>query len=433
MRTALLDPPPVSRPPSGVDELRRLSDAELLAGQRRWVIAQRQATVGVARYAAEIARRSRHELGHSGLAQRSGARSPEQFVQRLAGVTADEAAALVRVGLSLEASGSPVTEALLAGDISLRSADAITAGLGAPSQAVTAEALDEAARALLVEAPDASVARTAQNARALRDALDGAAVADREEHLRQRRYLRLIPQLDGMTRVSGLLDPESAAIVTAAFDEVSSPRRGGPRFIDPAAQQHARRILDDPRTTDQLLADALVELVRIATAADQGTVFVQRRPAVQLRVDVAALETGAGSAVLDGQAVAVSVASAKRNVCASGFTPILFRGGDAIDVGRSQRFHTSRQRIALAARDGGCRFPLCDRPPSWCEAHHATPWGEGGETTLENGILLCRFHHHTVHAQGWSIRPDDAAGFLAIPPSGDPRPLLPMPPRRWSA
>jgi hypothetical protein len=210
---------------------------------------------------------------------------------------------------------------------------------------------------------------------------------------------------------------------------VIAPRRGGPRFVDPVAVERAQRIDDDPRTTEQLLADAFVEMVRIAGAADEGKVFSQRRPAVQLQVDRAEFDSGCGGAHLEGQTVAVSMRTAHRWACACGRVPILFDGTDPIDVGRAQRTFTARQRIALAARDGGCRFPGCDRPPSWTEAHHADEWDEDdGPTDLINGILLCRFHHLMIHDQGWHIERRGST-FVAIPPPGSGHAELQMPSR----
>jgi hypothetical protein len=85
--------------------------------------------------------------------------------------------------------------------------------------------------------------------------------------------------------------------------------------------------------------------------------------------------------------------------------PILFdRDGQVVNVGRDHRLFTHRQRIGLAARDGGCVWPGCDRPPSWCEAHHIDEWdAHHGHTNIADGVLLCRFHHLLVHDRGWRI------------------------------
>jgi len=81
----------------------------------------------------------------------------------------------------------------------------------------------------------------------------------------------------------------------------------------------------------------------------------------------------------------------------------------------------------LAVRDGGCRFPGCDRPVSWCEAHHVVPWADGGATALSNLVLLCWRHHHDfAHHPKWHLKllpdstvevtkPDDT-GMSSRPP-----------------
>ena len=109
--------------------------------------------------------------------------------------------------------------------------------------------------------------------------------------------------------------------------------------------------------------------------------------------------------------------------------PILFdQSGEVLDVGREQRTFTRRQRIALAARDGGCRFPGCDRPASWTEAHHIVEWSRGGCTDVADGILLCKHHHLLIHNNGWRIERERADYFLLPPIDHDPlRRRIPMP------
>lgn len=399
------------------DDLAALSHAELKQRIERFAAIRRLVDARTARLSAEIARRSTRELGYDGLAQSHSVRSPEQLVEKLTGVPLSEARALVRVGELIEHdTGLPaVAEAVAAGDISIHAADAISSGLGEPSEAVGTETLAAAAELLVDLAPDTPVRRLAVRARELRDGLDAAGVADRERLMRDRRSVRTHHRTDGMLRLVGLFDPESAAIITAAFDQVTSPRRGGPRFIDPDDQARAQRIIDDPRTTEQLLADALVDMVRIAGAADPGTVFAQRRPAVIVHVDHRDLETGEGAAHIEGQTAAVSINTVKRLACSYGAEFVLFDGSRPLELGRSTRRYTDAQRTALAARDGGCPWGDCDRPPSWTEAHHIDEWAEGGHTNVSTGILLCRFHHLLVHNQGWKIRVQGSE-LVAIPP-----------------
>ena len=77
--------------------------------------------------------------------------------------------------------------------------------------------------------------------------------------------------------------------------------------------------------------------------------------------------------------------------------------GAPLDVGRTERLFTPAIRKGLVVRDGGCAYPGCGRPVSWCDAHHITPWSEGGSTCIDNGVLLCRLHHTAIHHGGWKV------------------------------
>jgi hypothetical protein len=388
-------------------DLATLDDRQLLDRQGTLAAARRRIDAELAAVAAEIAYRSRRELGHEGLAQRLGARTAERLVQQVARVSARDAGVMVRVG----ALSGPVGSAVADGSLSLDAADAI--------RAISTPALEEQ---LIQDAADLPPDRLAAHARRLRDDLDRDGVAAREEDLRERRYLHLVPQPDGMTRVSGLLDPESAAIVSAAVDAATSPRRGV-RFVDPADRARDEALAStDQRTLEQIAADALVELVRIGCTAGSDEVLGAHRPAVRVHVTLADLDRRAGSGELEGQTGAVSIATVERQACATGIVPILFdAAGQPLDVGRDQRLFTARQRIALAARGGGCRFPGCERPPSWCEAHHIEHWyRDEGCTDVADGVLLCRHHHLLVHNNGWRIARAGARYAVVPPPSIDP-------------
>ena len=75
-----------------------------------------------------------------------------------------------------------------------------------------------------------------------------------------------------------------------------------------------------------------------------------------------------------------------------------------IDLGRSTRTVSPRQRELLAVRDQHCRFPGCERPASWCDAHHVQPWEHGGATDLDNLVMLCRRHHRLLHKRRRGFR-----------------------------
>jgi hypothetical protein len=228
-----------------------------------------------------------------------------------------------------------------------------------------------------------------------------------------------------MTRLTALLDPESAAIVTNAVDTVLSPRRGGPRFVDSSDAARAVALDADARTTEQLAVDTLVDIVELAIRAsgspiDPVRLFGTRSPAVRVHVPLETLVTGEGATRLEGQDALVSAATAARHVCTSGILPVLFRGAEAIDAGRTHRLHSPRQRTALAAQWGGCAWHGCTRPPAMTEVHHIVRWN-GGNTTLGNGVPLCRFHHLQLHNGGWRIEAGPSpTRHRLIPPPGHP-------------
>ncbi|MET4781378.1 DUF222 domain-containing protein [Glaciihabitans sp. UYNi722] len=222
---------------------------------------------------------------------------------------------------------------------------------------------------------------------------------------------------DGMVTLSGLLDPESAALVTDAFDIVTSPRRGGPRFVDSAERAHADELLADERSTEQIMLDALVGMVKIAGIVDDGVLFGGKRPAVRVLVSERSLARWMGHGRIEGQPDPVSIETIERYSCDTGILPIAFDDdGACLNVGREHRLFTAKQRVALAARDGGCMWPDCQRPPSWTEAHHIDHWHrDQGETNVADGVLLCRHHHMLLH-DNWREIERQGAGYVLIPP-----------------
>jgi hypothetical protein len=105
-----------------------------------------------------------------------------------------------------------------------------------------------------------------------------------------------------------------------------------------------------------------------------------------------------------GDRTPIGPATARRLACDATVLPaVLGSAGQVLDLGRSTRLVTPPLRRALVLRDGGCRFPGCDRPPEWTDGHHLVPWARGGPTDLANMILLCRHHHVLVHEGGWRI------------------------------
>ncbi|MGH3992610.1 MAG: DUF222 domain-containing protein, partial [Pseudonocardiaceae bacterium] len=190
--------------------------------------------------------------------------------------------------------------------------------------------------------------------------------------------------------LEGWLDAEHGATVRSLIEQLA-----------------ARHPTDDgesgTRSVPQRQADALIELCDRARATDEFPNTAGERPHLTVTIDWDALRTGLGTATLDyGQLI--SAGDARRIACDCKLIPVVM-GSDSepLDVGRAMRTVPLGIRRALIARDRGCSFPGCNRPPRVCDAHHALHWADGGETSVANCCLLCEMHHQQVHHQGWDI------------------------------
>ena len=384
-----------------------LSDPDFLAAVQSIEQAGRAVDSARALAAAELARRSDPALGYAGLAVREGYRTPDRMIAILTGSSRAAAAQRLRVGAAMSE--------LSLGSLPIDQADVIARTLAElPDSPARGAAVDQ----LLSAAKETDANTLAIHARAAREALEEPSALDAETALRSQRYLRIGPEIDGLRRLSGVLDPESAAVVVSAFDAVTSPRRGGPRFVE--SEIAAAELAADERSDDQLRVDALVDLIRVASAVGDKPVLGAARPAVRVVFAARDLERD-GFAQLEGVAAPISAATARRIACDAGMLPVVLGTyGEVLDLGRTARVFSPAQRIALAVRDGGCRWPGCDRPPSWCEAHHLDEWSHGGATDLNNGVLLCRHHHLLIHNNGWKVLRSENGLTVRPPAAVDP-------------
>lgn len=411
-----------------------------------------------AQHAAQLARRSRHELGHSGLAARHGFASPAKFLQAVTKVTAREAAQLVSIGVAIaeadsvrelqesgvsEVAGTPVevpwdaviSDAASSGAIGVDCADALRRGLGSPTETVTGRMLGTLAEQLILERSTLDPDRMFKAARIERELIDLDSVKATQQQLYIRGGLRLFPQPDGMWRLSGHVDPESAAILTTALDPYTSPRRGGPRFTTTDGILRAKAIVDDPRSTERLALDGLLELVKLGAGVDPTKMQPRLRALVKLVKVVTAVTTvertqsdgtpmniaAPGFGVIENSGDLVSAATIHRLLCDGDSIEMAFdESGKPLNLGRTSRLYDRRQREALAVRDGGCLWPECDRPPAFTEAHHTTHWNrDRGRTDIDDGVLLCRFHHLQLHNNHWEITRRGSEFWLTSPPAID--------------
>ncbi len=116
-----------------------------------------------------------------------------------------------------------------------------------------------------------------------------------------------------------------------------------------------------------------------------------------------------GRAVTTVDGAAVDELAAAVLLCDSVVRPFqVDEKGRVLWGGRRHRTITHAQRAALAIRDGGCVFPGCDAPPSWCDGHHVEWWRDSGPTDIDNLVLLCRRDHTRAHHDEWTLEPTPA-------------------------
>jgi hypothetical protein len=401
-----------------------LTDDELILATRQLSESRASVEAAATRLAAEVARRSAPELASGGLAQRSGFRTPERMLQKLTLSTGREASATMKTARLLVDSTAepwlaPVIAAHSAGSISVAALSAIPAGLGMPNSAVSSDQLLAAAGRLAADALTVEPDDLRLRAQSIRDGLDFEGIAIREHERRQQRSLRIFATENGMGRLVWSMDPETFVAVKDLYDRAASPKLGGVRFGEPGAAQHAESILTDTRTPEQLASDVFVDLLRVGSDADSSQLLGSGAPVVKVTTTQRCRDARAGRGYFEGNSSAISVETVERLACeASELLVQLDDSGRLIDAARESRLYSARQREALAVRDGGCLFPDCSRPPSWCEAHHVKFWArDRGKTEVDNGVLLCRHHHLLIHNNGWEIQQGKTGERWLIPPA----------------
>jgi Domain of unknown function (DUF222)/HNH endonuclease len=257
-------------------------------------------------------------------------------------------------------------------------------------------------RPLLELALENSVSRFAQDCTHARHQADAAAVlAEQVDAVRYRR-LELIHCEGGGLAIRGLLDPVGGATLRVALAPLTTPIGEG-----------------DDRSRERRYADALVELAHHALDHGFLTDTGGQRTHLQLTASVETVVglQGAPGGDLEFAGV-VPAATVQRLACDASIRRVLLGPDSAvIDVGRALRVPAGATRAALRVRDGGCVWPGCDRPSSWTNAHHVVHWSHGGDTNLENMVLLCHRHHWSVHEGGWQLVSTEGRRVLAIPPS----------------
>ncbi|MCP2200686.1 HNH endonuclease signature motif containing protein [Lentzea flava] len=211
----------------------------------------------------------------------------------------------------------------------------------------------------------------------------------------------------GDWKLAATLDALTGAKFATLLDPLAKPR--------PATDEGP-----DPRSLDERQGDALAELIDLMLRADQLPEHGGEPVTLTLTMAYRDLAEQTGHAVLDnGERIPAD--QVRQLACSAGIIPMVMGGrSQPLDVGRRSRLFTAGIRRALVARDHGCAFPGCSRPPKHCDAHHIHHWADGGDTRIDNGVLLCRHHHTLIHRSGWEVKIEHGLPVFYAPTWLDP-------------
>ncbi len=192
-----------------------------------------------------------------------------------------------------------------------------------------------------------------------------------------------------LAQLDAMLDPALAARLKATL----------------AATARASRTPDDGRTHGERSADAFEQVLqRGMQSTEQPATPDARRARATVTV---ALETllglpGHGQALLARFGL-IPTTTAQHLSCDALVSLVLTHGDRVLNVGRTHRTVTGRQRTALAAMFDRCAMPGCQVPFADCDIHHLWWWHLAGPTDLDLQVPLCGAHHRRLHDGDYSL------------------------------
>jgi hypothetical protein len=224
--------------------------------------------------------------------------------------------------------------------------------------------------------------------------------ADRDdEERRAERNVYLEASFDGMWLGQMTLDPISGTIVSNQLKRLEKDLFAADWVEAKERLGREPKVDELKRTAGQRRADALVEMAtRSATAPADGL-----RP-VPLFSILVGYETLYGRICEIENGIVLAPGTLMPYMEAAYFERAVFAPGNRIDVSVRSRFFTGGTRRALELRDRMCTHPYCYEPADNCEADHVETWASGGQTTQENGRLLCAFHNRMRNQREQSVR-----------------------------
>ncbi|MFK7893535.1 MAG: DUF222 domain-containing protein [Granulosicoccus sp.] len=279
-------------------------------------------------------------------------------------------------------------------------------------RALTRIATPENERQLAADALSMTASAIERMARQYRNTQTSSDIEDEDERAKRhydRRYLLIRQDDNGMVRINASLPPlEGAAIVKSLA-----------RAEDEILQQIDVEQLEQPVSGTQRRADSLALMAMKHMAAESVDVRMADRYQVIIHVDAATLHQtkdqpgpdcrchvdstepkSLRAYIEDGPAIAAS--TARRLVDDCSVLAVVEAEGEPLSIGRKTRKWPQAISRAIHIRDKCCQFPGCDSTRH-LQLHHIQHWVDGGETSIENGVSMCGFHHRLIHERKYKV------------------------------
>jgi Domain of unknown function (DUF222) len=247
-----------------------------------------------------------------------------------------------------------------------------------------------------------------------------------DEDRARRRGLTMTKQdVDGMSRLSGWVNPELRATLEAIWAKLAAPGMCNPAdqnsIIDGAASEDAVR--RDTRSNAQRAHDGLNAALRSVLASGELGQHNGLPATIIVSTTLKEIEAASGKALTGGRTLlpmsdVIRLASHAHHYLA------IFDKGKPIALYHTKRLASPGQRIVLYAKDRGCTRPGCDVPGYWSEVHHVDQWAATHRTDVDKLTLACTPDHKLLE-KGWKTRKRADGDTEWIPPPhldrGQPR------------
>ena len=245
---------------------------------------------------------------------------------------------------------------------------------------------------------------------------------DEAEAFHEQRYLSCRREADGSVTLQARLTPEVGELLFKALDAAQAQleeRSEEALKAEPPIPVRGSVSAETPSpNVGQRRADAFEHMIqRFLAGGGSRSAAGAHEVVVHIAHDALCdVPESSGASFDNGRPVAVE--TARRLGCDGALVGVVKGAqGEPLAVGRRTRAVPPAIRRALRVRDGGCRFPGCDRS-RFVQAHHIQHWADGGEAALNNLVTLCSFHHRQVHEGGYGVHVDEGEIRFTRPDGG---------------